>query len=246
MRASTLMTLLGSLPAAFSAPEQPPLTKTPALPVHFGLLLFPGFVALDAYSVVDMLNTLSLKYDLPATFDVIAEKKTPVSTIPSISNSTFGQSIVVTATYDEYITSDKPLDVLIVPGGYNTRSAIPAAAPFIKAVYPRLQYVLTVCVGAFITAESGILDGRNATVSKVNWWNKMTRARKEVNWQTPARWVTHDNIWTASAATSGIDMVLAWIGHVYGKAIADYIGYEYEFNRAKNSTDDPFAEIWQS
>lgn len=74
----------------------------------------------------------------------------------------------------------------------------------------------------------------------------MKRARKEVNWQTPARWVTHDNIWTASGSASGIDMVLAWIGHVYGKPIADYLGYEYEFNRAKNSTDDLFAEIWQS
>jgi hypothetical protein len=82
---------------------------------------------------------LSLKYNLTATFDVIAEKKTPVSTIPSISNSTFGQSVIVTATYDEYMASDKPLDVLIVPGGYNSRSAIPAAAPFIKAVYPRVR-----------------------------------------------------------------------------------------------------------
>ena len=72
-------------------------------------------------------------------FEVISEKKIPASTIPSISNSTFGQSVVVTSTYDEYIASQKPLDVLIVPGGYNSRSAIPAAAPFIKAVYPRVR-----------------------------------------------------------------------------------------------------------
>ncbi|KAF2866860.1 class I glutamine amidotransferase-like protein [Massariosphaeria phaeospora] len=246
MRASTLTTLLCSLPSAFSAPSQPPLTNTSALPLHFGLLLYPGFVALDAYSVVDILNTLSLEYSLAATFDVIAETETPVSTIPRASNSTFGQAVVVTATYEEYSASEKPLDVLVVPGGYDSRSAIPAAAPFIKVVYPRLQYVLTVCMGSFITAESGILDGRNATVSKVNWKNKMARARKEVHWQTPARWVTHGNIWTASGSASGIDMVLAWIGHVYGKPVADYLGYEYEFNRAKNATDDPFAEIWQS
>ena len=74
----------------------------------------------------------------------------------------------------------------------------------------------------------------------------MTRARKEVNWITPARWVTHGNVWTASAAATGIDMVLAWIGHVYGTPVADYLGYEYEFDRAKHSRDDPFAEIWQS
>lgn len=72
-------------------------------------------------------------------FEVISEKKAPASTIPSISNSTFGQSVVVTSTYDEFIASSKPLDVLIVPGGYSSRSAIPTAAPFIKAVYPRVR-----------------------------------------------------------------------------------------------------------
>lgn len=56
MHSSTFISLLGSLPAAFSAPTQPPLTNTSALPVHFGVLLYPGFVALDAYSVVDILS----------------------------------------------------------------------------------------------------------------------------------------------------------------------------------------------
>ncbi|PVH96436.1 hypothetical protein DM02DRAFT_659188 [Periconia macrospinosa] len=112
-------------------------------------------------------------------FEVIAEKKAPVSTIASISNSTFGQSVIVASTYDEYIGSEKPLDVLIVPGGCSTRPAIPAAAPFIKAVYPR----------------SGIMNGRKATVSKPNWANKVARAPK-VNWQTPARWVADGNIWS--------------------------------------------------
>lgn len=154
MRASLLTALLSSLPAAFSAPQSPKITNTTALPLRFGVLLYPGFVALDAYSVVDILSklqqpnqnattsslvdTLHLKYSLPATFDVIAANKTPVPTIPTISNSTFGQAIVVTATFEEYMTSDKQLDVLIVPGGYNSRSAYATAGPFIKAVYPRV------------------------------------------------------------------------------------------------------------
>jgi transcriptional regulator GlxA family with amidase domain len=90
------------------------------------------------------------------------------------------------------------------------------------------------------------LDGRNATVSKVGWAKKMERARKEVHWKTPARWVTHGNVWTASAAASGIDMVLAWIGSVYGVPVADYLGVEYEFTRAEGSTDDRFAAIWEA
>lgn len=72
-------------------------------------------------------------------FDVIGEKKAPIPNIPSNSTSLFSQSVVVTTTYDEIIASQKPLDVLIIPGGYNSTAAIPAAAPFIKAVYPRVR-----------------------------------------------------------------------------------------------------------
>ena len=61
MRVSILMTLLGTLPAAFSKPpELPPITNTSALPIHFGVIVYPGFVFLDAFSVVDVLSTLRL------------------------------------------------------------------------------------------------------------------------------------------------------------------------------------------
>lgn len=58
MRPSILMTLLGTLPIAFSKTPPPPITNTSALPAHFGVLLYPGFQFLDAFSVVDVLSTL--------------------------------------------------------------------------------------------------------------------------------------------------------------------------------------------
>ena len=59
MRVSALATLLGALPVAFSTPpQQPPITNTSALPVHFGVLIYPGFQLMDAFSVVDILSTL--------------------------------------------------------------------------------------------------------------------------------------------------------------------------------------------
>jgi transcriptional regulator GlxA family with amidase domain len=96
-----------------------------------------------------------------------------------------------------------------------------------------------------ITAQAGILDGRNATVSKSNWANKTARA-PNVNWKAPARWVTDGNIWSGSSTASGLDLVLAWIGHVYGQPVSQYLGYLYEFDRADNSTDDPFSAIWEA
>ena len=100
-------------------------------------------------------------------------------------------------------------------------------------------------MGSFITAQSDILDGRNATVSKIGWASKIPQA-PNVNWQAPARWVVDGNIWSGSGTASGIDLVLAWIGHVYGQPVAQYLGFLYEFNRAQNSTDDPFSGIWEA
>jgi len=160
MRVSILMNLLGTMHVAFSKPTQPPISNISTLPVHFGVLLFPGFQFLDAFGAIDVLSTLrpnrqtthsmiSLNVSLDTLaaeynlhehmhFDVIGETNAPISTILNISASNFGQLVVVTTTFDEVIASQKTLDVLIIPGGYGTRAAIPAAAPFIKAVYPRV------------------------------------------------------------------------------------------------------------
>jgi len=107
----------------------------------------------------------------------------------------------------------------------------------------QVQYVLTVCSGATIAARAGILDGRKATTSKANW-NRLIQQGPNVNWQRVARWVEDGNVWTGSGAAAGIDLTLAWVGHVYGHPVSQYLGNLIEFNRAHNSTDDVFAEIW--
>jgi transcriptional regulator GlxA family with amidase domain len=54
------------------------------------------------------------------------------------------------------------------------------------------------------------------------------------------------NIWTGSGSAAGIDMALAWVGQVYGHSVAQHLSNLLEFNRAQNSTDDPFAELWKA
>jgi hypothetical protein len=80
MRPSILTTLLCSLPTAISIPTQPPLTNTSALPLHFGLLLYPGFVALDAYSVVDILSKPQRRHSLPHSL-IKLHSRHPISQI---------------------------------------------------------------------------------------------------------------------------------------------------------------------
>jgi putative intracellular protease/amidase len=80
----------------------------------------------------------------------------------------FGQSAVPTHTFE---TAPKDIEVLIVPGGLGLRDDVERGhvAEYLKEVYPRLRWILTVCTGSVPLAMSGILDGKRATTNKKGW-----------------------------------------------------------------------------
>jgi len=136
-----------------------------AAPVNFGVILFPGFQALDVFGPLDALNILSQTQKM--NLYIIAATLDPVSTkLPGPKGSDFGQSVVPTDTFE----TAPPLDVLIVPGGQGTRSPeVSTAIDFIEATYPTLQYLITICTGSGLAARAGVLDGKRATTNKRAW-----------------------------------------------------------------------------
>lgn len=73
---------------------------------------------------------------------------------------------------------------------------------FIRARYPQLEFLLSVCNGAVALAKSGLIDGRRATSNKALWkW--ALEAGPKVNWVPEARWVEDGNIWTSSGISAG-------------------------------------------
>jgi transcriptional regulator GlxA family with amidase domain len=143
---------------------QYPSTRS-ALPVHYGLLIFPGFQALDAFGPIDLLNLLS--HTEHTNLSIIASTLEPVSTQVHGENnkagSIFAQAIVPTHTL---ANPPEQLDVLLVPGGFGVDGPRADEIAFIKAVYPRLQYLISVCNGSVLLARAGVLDGRRATTNK--------------------------------------------------------------------------------
>ena len=54
-------------------------------------------------------------------------------------------------------------DLLIVPGGEGARRADPELAGWLRAHGRRADRLVSVCTGAFLLAEAGLLDGRRVT-----------------------------------------------------------------------------------
>ncbi|KAK2627700.1 hypothetical protein QTJ16_002346 [Diplocarpon rosae] len=215
-------------------------------PSRFGYVLFPGFQALDVFGPLDALNLLSLTTTLNLT--LIAATLEPVHTdqmpwLVNAANATFGEAIVPTHTFE---TAPADLDVLIVPGGLGTRAPgtlLDAPIEFVRARYPTVRYLISVCTGAVIAARAGVLDGRCATTNK-KAWAQTTAWGPEVKWVPEARWVQDGNIWSSSGVSAGIDTILAFIAAVYGEAEAVTVTNAMEYRRETNPKDDPFAALY--
>ncbi|KAK6071154.1 dj-1 family protein [Seiridium cupressi] len=212
------------------------MASNSTLPQHFGILLYPGFEALDAFGPMEVVNDLSRNNEL--SLSIIAATRDPVSTLWKGVHSV-GQSVVPTHTFD-----DAPdLDVLIIPGGYGGFDTGEATLDYICKVVAKVGHLITVCNGSALVAQTGVLDGKRATTNKA-FWKGCTALGPKVNWIAQARWVQDGNIWTSSGVSAGIDVTLAFIASHFGEDVARNSANAMEFTRALTSADDPFASYY--
>ncbi|KAL2700127.1 hypothetical protein AAEP93_008650 [Penicillium crustosum] len=216
-----------------------PESPDKSIPLRVGVLLFPGFQALDVFGPMDCINVLSWSHSV--TLALISSTLEPVTTKSPTSPNATGQSVVPTHTF----ATVPPLDLLFVPGGLGTRGSSPVieeAVLFIRNIYPQLGYLITVCTGAGLAARAGVLNGKRATTNKMAW-AEITDLGVNVDWVPHARWVVDGNVWSSSGVSAGIDVTLAWIGEVYGSEVAKDISDSMEYTRHGDPSHDPFAEL---
>jgi transcriptional regulator GlxA family with amidase domain len=102
---------------------------------------------------------------------------------------------------------------------------IPASAmcettlSFVRTMAKRGVRVASVCTGAYILAEAGLLDGRRATT---HWWNTQdfVSSYPKVKLEPDQIYVRDGNIWSSAGVTAGIDLALAMAAEDYGEEVA--------------------------
>ena len=88
--------------------------------------------------------------------------------------------------------------------------------------------VVSVCNGAQVLADAGLLDGRRATA---NWANMAEWERRypDTEWERGLRYVEDGNVLTAAGVTSGIGATLhvirGYVGKEAASALAQKMGY---------------------
>ena len=110
-------------------------------------------------------------------------------------------------------------DLLIVPGGKGARRLDPDLVSWIGAHAPHAKRVASVCSGAFLLAESGLLDGRRVTTH----WSQCEALRDQypaIEVDPDPIYIKDGNVTTSAGVTAGIDLALALVEDDLGRDMA--------------------------
>ncbi len=189
-----------------------------------GVLLFPGVELLDfagpfeVFSAARPASDSSVRY---LTVFTVAEKAEPIR----CNNP-------VTILPDYALADCPPMDILVVPGGMGTRSAVERQEllDWLAERSSHVEVTASVCTGSFLLAQTGLLNGKSATTH----WASIERMREtypSIDVHESVRWVDQWPIVTSAGVSAGIDMALYVLSRLYGAeaaaATAHHIEYDY-------------------
>jgi transcriptional regulator GlxA family with amidase domain len=114
-----------------------------------------------------------------------------------------------------------PIDTLIVAGGSGIERVCEdeRAVSWLRRAAARSRRVASVCTGAFLLAEAGLLDGRRAAT---HWagCDELARRHPEVQVEPDPIFVHDNGVWTSAGVTAGMDLALALVEEDLGQDVA--------------------------
>jgi transcriptional regulator GlxA family with amidase domain len=173
---------------------------------RIGFVVLPGFQVMS-FAALSVFEFANKEMDEPV-YDVrlLSEKGGSVRSSVGVS--------VATEAFD-----NTNFDTLIVGGSAVIRSLTPGVIKFLRRALKRYRRVAAMCIGAFILAEAGLLDGRRATTH----WNRARELQArfpKVKVEEDRIFIIDGQVWTSAGTTAGIDLALAMIEKDLGADLA--------------------------
>ena len=192
-----------------------------------GILVFPNVEVLDFCGPYEVFSVTRLneerRREEPSPFEVllIAERAEPVV-------ATGGLRVIPDATLE----ACPALEILVVPGGWGTRKEIsnPRVVMWIAERAKEVETLTSVCTGAMLLGQAGVLDGRRATTHwrSLDW---MRQSFPAVTVEDKLHVVEDGRVLTSAGISAGIDMALLvvarHVGEAVGRATARHMEYPF-------------------
>lgn len=147
--------------------------------------------------------------------ELVAERAGPLTT-------TAGLSLVAHRGFADVSARELTrVHTFMVAGGNGTLAALRNRdlVSFVRRAGERAGRIASVCSGAALLAEAGLLDGKRAT-SHWNVIQTLARAYPRVTFESDAIHVRDGDIWTSAGITAGMDLAIALIEADLGREAA--------------------------
>jgi transcriptional regulator GlxA family with amidase domain len=192
--------------------EFPPATRTVGIVAFDGIELLDLTGPMDVFGLANVgLRSSGLRAEPAYRFRVLAKEAGLVNTSCGLrihADSAFGE------LYDD-------IDTLLVPGSPEISAVLadPVLREWVKAMAGRVRRLVSICTGAFLLAEIGILDQRRATT---HWafCDRLAADYPAVRVEPDRIFLRDGSVWTSGGITSGIDLALSLLEEDWGRETA--------------------------
>jgi transcriptional regulator GlxA family with amidase domain len=171
-----------------------------------GFIIYPAFSPMN-FAVTSVFETANWKVGSPAyEVTLLSENGGPVAT-------SLGYEIQ-TSSFKR-----RTFDTIIVAGGITAPAATPGLLNYLRSGVHRSRRIASICTGALMLAEAGLLDGRRATT---HWYyaRNMQRDYPKIAVEADRIFTTDGPIWTSAGMSAGVDLALALVENDLGAEIA--------------------------
>jgi transcriptional regulator GlxA family with amidase domain len=134
--------------------------------------------------------------------------------------SEHGGPVATSLGYEIQTSSFKrrTFDTLIVAGSVVPPSATPALLTYLRSAVHRTRRIASICTGALVLAEAGLLDGRRAT-THWHFARNMQRRYPKILVEEDRIFRIDGPIWTSAGMSAGVDLALAMLEKDFGTKI---------------------------
>ncbi|MEO5953405.1 MAG: DJ-1/PfpI family protein [Chloroflexia bacterium] len=195
-----------------------------------GILIFDGVEVLDFCGPFEVFATTTLPNTDPFELEAQPFYVITIAETNETVKCTGGLLVQPHFSMDDH----PPLDILVVPGGAGTRREVTNKRLLDWIARQDLDTELTtsVCTGAFLLAERGLLDNSPATTH----WGSTARLQTTyptLNVIENVRYVDNGRIITSAGVSAGIDMSLHIVANLLGEEVASTTARRMEYTASR-------------
>jgi transcriptional regulator GlxA family with amidase domain len=132
-------------------------------------------------------------------------------------NSQAGFSIVASRSYSDV---DEPVDTLLISGGEGAYAGTsPDFLTWLKARRHTVRRFGSLCTGAFVLADAGLLKGSRVT-THWQFCAALSKRYPDIDVDADPIWVYDKNVYTSAGISAGVDLSLAMVEEDHGSKVA--------------------------